>query len=100
MKNEPQAPESPWAGDDERPICDNGTMGKTSYQLGQPSGNSFPSIPDPYQSAPDADSSGSGEEISDFGLNETVEVGHNQSIANYGVEGPAAGGGLSRNTKT
>jgi hypothetical protein len=81
-------PSAPWAGDDERPIQDNGTGGHNTYTMGQPSGNSFPPIPDPHADYGEANST----EISDFGLRETVEVGANASIANYGLEGPAAGG--------
>lgn len=102
MKNEPQAPSAPWSGDDERPSQDNGTQGKTSYQMGDPSGNSFPDSGKPVDSrlTPGEAASDSMLETDDYGVNESVEVGHNQSIANYGIEGPQAGGGNSRNTKT
>lgn len=82
---------APWAGDDERPIQDNGTQGHNTYTMGQPSGNAFPPIPDPHADAGEANST----ELSDYGLDETVEVGQNDSIANYGLTGPAAGGGTT-----
>ena len=101
MTNQPSAPSMPWAGDDDRPIQDNGTQGKTSYQMGDPSGNSFPGSGQPadYRLTPGETTEGEIDEISDYGLNEGAEVGYNQSIANYGIEGPPAGGGDKRNTK-
>lgn len=91
-------------GDDHREVQDNGTQGKTSYQMGDPSGNSFPDSGKPADerwTPGEASEAGTDLlEIDDYGLKESVEVANNQSIANYGVEGPAAGGGLKRNTIT
>lgn len=86
-------PSAPWAGDDERTIQDNGTQGKNTYVMGQPSGNSFPS-----SNILDADNDGDAS-LADLGLNEGVEVGHDSGIQNYGIVGPAAGGGVERNIK-
>ena len=83
---------SPWAGDDERPIQDNGTGGShLGYVMGQPSGNSFP--PCNVDEANETDDAN----IADFGINEGIEVGHDSGIANYGIVGPAAGGGVRKN---
>ena len=95
-------------GGDHRPSQDNGTQGHTSYKMGDPSGNSFPDAGKPIEErwtpgeSPHNEGQGAGDlEIDDFGLDpsEKTQVGTNQSIANYGIEGPAAGGGLDRNTK-
>jgi len=99
-QNQPQSPSAPWSGDDERPSQDNGTQGKTSYQMGDPSGNSFPAsgMPADYRLTPGEAAEDSAMEVDDYGLNEAADVGNNQSIANYGIDGPPAGGGLKRNT--
>lgn len=73
---------APWAGDDERPIQDNGTENHHSYVMGAPSGNTFPSIPDVHAADGQTDSA----DISDMGLNESIEVGQNKSIAQYGLK--------------
>lgn len=101
MKNFPSSPDSPWAGDSDRPIQDNGLFGKNSYQMGEPSGNSFPAAgkPSDYRLTPGEAPEGAGDnegagmlEMDDFGLNEKVEVGNNASIANYGITGQEATG--------
>ena len=86
-------------GGDHRPVPDHGTGGRTSNVSGENTfRGDYPLPPDP--NAPEKkgyDSSGAGEEISDLGINETVEVGTDQATTagNYGVDGPAAGGGKS-----
>ena len=84
--------QTPWAGDDERPIQDNGTGGShLGYVMGQPSGNSFPPC---YTETNDDEKTN----ILDYGIEESKETGHESSIQNYGIVGPAAGGGIYKNT--
>lgn len=40
----------------------------------------------PDVNAPSAINGGSGDEISDFGVNETVEVGHKGGVSSYGLK--------------
>lgn len=84
---------TPWAGDDERPIQDNGTGGDhLGYVMGSPSGNSFPPVEgDSHNDTDEATN------ILDYGLRESVEVGHDSGISNYGIVGPSAGGGIQKN---
>ena len=92
---------------DERPIQDNGTQGKTfSVGVGgQPSETKvdYPLPKDPH--APPGPDAGdrNDDEISDYGLNESVEVGHKGNFqSDYGISGPPAGGGITkanRNTR-
>lgn len=85
-------------GGDHREIQDNGTQNHNSNVQGAWSGNSFPPISDPHAST-EQEPDGAGYEISDLGLDETTEVAGNKDQLEYGVTGPAAGGGLDRNTK-
>ena len=81
-------------GGDHRQIQDNGVQGHNSYQMGQPSGNSFPPYDDPQAGE---DTNGNAE-MSDFGWNETKDVGFDPNQTQYGIEGRPAGGGNKRNT--
>jgi len=58
----------------------------------------YPLPPDPH-AAPGypEPASDEGANMADIGLNEEVEVGCGCTIANYGLVGPAAGGGIKRN---
>lgn len=99
-------------GGDHREIQDNGTGGRTRNVAGDNTfRGDYPLPPDPHSpSGKDyaQDPRGAGFEISDFGLNETTEVGNEGTRAGpvassqQGLEGnaPPAGGGDKRNTKT
>ena len=77
-------------GGDHRESCNNGTQGHNSYVMGNPSGNPLPSD--------SVAEMGEGDEIYDYGLNESMEVGQTGNQLGYGINGPAAGGGIDRNT--
>lgn len=106
-------------GADDRPVPDNGTKGANFSAGGMRSVSKvdYPLPPDP-NSPSGKDYSDGGAEISDFGLNEAVEVGHDGNICNYGLVGGyakqdgaddsiagqgfgsgSAGGGKTENTK-
>ena len=89
--------------------------GNGAYVMGSPVKVNYPLPPDP-NAPPGYPEAGAGDEISDFGLNENVEVGHkgcaqsyglaagetntggsNDGNLQYGVENAAAGGGKDRN---
>lgn len=89
-------------GGDHRPIQDNGTQKYNFNVQGQMTGsNDFTKIQDVFAppGAPDASQEDSAE-FSDIGLNEKVEVGQHGNQLQYGIDGPAAGGGLKKNTVT
>lgn len=93
-----------WNGDngaDECPVQDNGTQGK-NFSVGGVTSVSTVDYPLPQDvNSPDGKDYGQGggsDEISDYGLNESAEVGYNDSIANYGFGG-SAGGHTNKNTK-
>lgn len=76
------------AGD--APIQDNGTKNASFSVGGMPSVTKvdYPLPPDPNSpSGKDYVQGQNGEEISDFGLNETVEVGFNGGVHAYGLVG-------------
>ena len=100
--NEPSAPSTPWAGDDERPTQDNGTFGHTSYQMGNPSGNSFPAMLPQIsdENYPNSAASQSADVITNYGIvdDQSENEPSSGNIAQYGIDGPSAGGGIDRNT--
>jgi len=81
-------------GGDDRPIQDNGIQGKSFNVQGAMTTNSFPTIPDQLAGDGQVDD----DNIADFGLNENTEVSHGGSAQDYGIAGPAAGGGIRKNT--
>lgn len=87
-------------GGDHRPVQDNGTVGRTSNVQGQNTFRGDYALPkDPHQ-PPGYDPDSNQADRQDYGLNESVEVAQQGNQLQYGVEGPAAGGGISKNTKT
>lgn len=78
-------------GGDHRPVQDNTSA--TYNVQGQANKVDYPLPPDPNAPpGPDA-SDQSDDEVSDYGLNEGVEVSHDTSVADFGFGGSAGGGG-------
>lgn len=97
----------PWDGDNgasDAPLNDNGThnasfsvggvatVGKVDYPLPKDVNAGL------YDAATTPSNPEAADEISDFGINERIEVGYNGSIANYGFDTPG-GGHTNKNTK-
>lgn len=86
-------------GNDHREIQDNGTGGATYNVQGQSIPVNYPLPNDPNSPKGKDYGDGVGDsdlEISDFGLNETVEVGHKGGVQDFGFVG-SAGGGIKKN---
>lgn len=87
---------TPWAGDEERTIQDNGLNHSGIYKMGDPSGNKFPGQ---YM----VDDSNADDETSvlEYGTVDDKEVGYNGNVACYGLDGysPPAGSGPAKSRK-
>lgn len=86
-------------GGDHREQQDNGTGGRGFNVQGSNTFRGDVPLPKDPHAPPGLGADGDFFQF-DQGLNEGKEVGHDGNILSYGIEGPAAGGGLDKNTKT
>lgn len=87
-------------GGDHRPICDNGTAGRITNIAGENTWQGkWPLPKDPNASYPPVNPQSSQGTVNEFGFDAgNTEVGHEGSIADFGIVGPSAGGGDKKNT--
>ena len=87
-------------GGDHRPVQDNGTGGRTSNVAGENTfRGDYPLPKDVNASYPAVNPDFSAGTINEFGFDQgNSEVGCDSTINGYGITGPAAGGGVKKNT--